>query len=143
MSNKVSFDVDWDSLFPGEEFSIGSVKHNVTPLDLEGISLVTRKIKSILPLLKVEKITFKNFSEPENVVKLSAILSDHAPEIISDVTGIELTSLAKFKPQFVLELITIAIKVNIDSKESLEKNFESLTKALQNLPKEIQVEKAE
>ena len=136
MSGKVNFDVDWDSLFPGEVFTVGTHKHNVVPLDLQGISLILRKIKTILPLIKSEGITIENFSKNENLIKLIPILMDHAPDIISEATGINIESLVKFKPQYLLELVTIAVKVNMDSKESLEKNFESLIEVFQSLQTE-------
>ena len=136
MSDKINFDVDWDALFPGEVFSVGTHKHNVVPLDLKGISLILRKIKAILPLIQKEGITLQNFSENENLIKLIPIIMDHAPDIVSEATGITVESLVKFKPQYLLELVTIAIKVNMDSKESLEKNFESLIEAFQSLQTE-------
>lgn len=136
--SKVDFDVDWDALFPGEPFTVGTLSHNVTPLDLEGISKITRKIKLVVPLLQKEGIDFENFHHNDNVIKLIPILMDHAPDIVSEATGISLESLVKFKPQYLLELVTIAIKVNLDSKESLEKNFESLVGTFQSLPEKTQ-----
>lgn len=138
--SKVNFDVDWDALFPGETFSIGTISHNVTPLDLLGISEITRKIKFVLPLIQQEGITLENFHENHNIVKIIPILMDHAPEILSEATGINLESLVKFKPQYLLELVTLAVKVNLDSKESLEKNFESLVGTFQSLPVKTQEE---
>lgn len=133
MSEKISFDVDWDALFPGKEFTVGSMTHTVRPLDIQSIAKISKKIKSFIPMIQKDGINLTNVGNPENIVKLAEILIDNAPEIISDATMINIESLVKFPPQYLLELVTIAIEVNIESKEALEKNFKSLTKTLQNL----------
>lgn len=133
MEEKINFDVDWSALFPGKTFAVGNTSHNVKPLNIEGISKISEKIKSVLPLLEKEGITIDNIDGGDKIIKLIPILLNNAPDIISDATGIELTSLAKFPPAYMLELVTITIQVNLDSKEELEKNFESLTETLKAL----------
>lgn len=134
MSDKINFDVDWDALFPGEPFTVGNTTHNITPLNIENISKISRKIKVVLPLIQAEGITFNNVKDTENIIKIIPILMDNAPDIVSEATKISLESLVKFPPQYMLEVVTKAIKVNLDSKEALEKNFDSLVETFQNLP---------
>lgn len=133
MSDKISFDVDWDALFPGKPFTVANKTHNVTPLNIEGIAKISRKVKVILPLLKQEGIGWDNIGNPEMIVKLVPILMDNTPDIVSEATGIDIESLVKFPPAYLLEIVTIAIEVNLESKEALEKNFESLVKTFQSL----------
>lgn len=134
MSEKINFDVDWDALFPGEPFTVGNNTHNVTPLNIENIAKISRKIKLVLPLIKKEGITLDNIKDPENIVRVIPILMDNAPDIVSEATKINLESLVKFPPQHMVEIVTIAIKVNLKSKEALEKNFDSLVETFQSLP---------
>lgn len=145
MGSKISFDVDWDSLFPGKPFVVeeANMTHNVTPLNIEGIAKITKKIKSILPLVQKEGIDWNNIGDPEKIIKLVPILMDNAPDIISESTGIELESIVKFPPHYLLKLVTVAIEVNLESKEALEKNFESLVKTLQDLPVKVADQKVE
>lgn len=133
MSGKISFDVDWDALFPGKDFTIANMTHTVRPLNIQSIAKISNKLRSFIPIIQQDGINLGNVGDPENIVKLAQILIDNAPEIISDATMIDIESLAKFPPQYLLELVTIAIEVNLESKEALEKNFKSLTKTLQNL----------
>ena len=142
MSEKINFDVDWDSLFPGEQFTVGDKTHNITPLNIENIARISRKIKVILPLLRAEGITIDNVENTQNIVKLIPILMDNAPDIVSEATKIKLESLVKFPPQYMMEIITIVIRVNLKSKEALEKNFDSLTKTFQNL-QSVKIQKVE
>lgn len=134
MSEKISFDVDWEALFPGKKFTVGSKTINITPLNIENIAKVTRKIKTIMPMLKAEGIDWDGLNNPEMIVKLIPILMDNAPEMISEATGIDIESLVKFPPEYMLQLVTIVIEVNLESKDALEKNFESLVKTFQDLP---------
>ena len=134
MSEKISFDVDWDALFPGKPFTVGSKTVNITPLNIAQIATVTRKIKTIMPILKAEDIDWEGLNNPETIVKLIPILMDNTPEIVSEASGIDLESLVKFPPEYMLKLVTIAIEVNLESKEALEKNFESLVETFQTLP---------
>lgn len=133
MDEKVSFDVDWDALFPGEPFVVGTFTHNIKPLDISGIAKISKKIKSILPMLEKENINLNNIGNGDAIVRLIPILMDNAPDIISDATGIELLSIIKFPPSYLIKLVTLTIKVNLKSKEELEKNFESLIETFQNL----------
>lgn len=134
MSEKISFDVDWDALFPGKPFQVADKIHNVTPLNIEGIAKIAKKIKVVLPIIQAEGIDWNNINDPEMIVKLIPILMDNTPDIVSEATKIELESLVKFPPAYLLEVVTIAIEVNLESKEALEKNFESLVKIFQSLP---------
>lgn len=130
---KLKFDMDWDALFPGKPFKVQNMTHYVKPLTISGIASITKKIKGVLPTLKENGFDLQNLEliEEKNVaefvVKIIPILMDVAPEIISDATGIEVDSLMQFPPQYLVELVKIAIEANLESKESLEKNFKSLT----------------
>jgi inosine/xanthosine triphosphate pyrophosphatase family protein len=85
-----------------------------------------------LPVLKESGIDVENLEnlEEKNVievmVKAIPILMETAPEIISDATGIEVDSLMCFPPQYLIELVTVAVQANMESKEALEKNFSCL-----------------
>jgi hypothetical protein len=138
MSEKISFDVDWDNLFPGKPFVVADKSHNVTPLNIEGIAKISKKIRVILPILKSEGIDWNNLNDPEVIIKLVPILMDNTPDIVSEATGISIESLVKFPPAYLLEIVTIAIEVNLESKEALEKNFEGLVKTFQSLQAEAE-----
>ena len=133
MSEKIDFNIDWDSLFPGFAFTVGVKTHTIKPLNVEGIANVSKKIKSIIPIIISEGITWKNLGTYESIIKIVPILIENAPEIISEATGISTESLLKFPPQYLIEITTIAVKANLESKESLEKNFESLVETLQSI----------
>lgn len=146
---KISFDIDWGMLFPGKVFQVEKMVHNVKPLNIKGIASIMKKIKGILPILKESGIDLENLEnlEEKDVIKIMVkaipVLMETAPEIISDATGIEVDSLMCFPPEYLIELVTVAIQANMESKEALEKNFDSLMGMFRKKEKEIQESKAD
>lgn len=138
---KLKFDMDWDSLFPGKPFKVQNMTHYVRPLTISGIASMTKKIKNVLPVMKENGIDLQNLETLEEknlaefVIKIVPILMEIAPEIVSDATGIEVDSLMNFPPQYLIELVTVAVEANLESKESLEKNFKSLAGIFQKKEK--------
>lgn len=130
--SKVKFDLDWDSLFPGKVFKVETMTHHVKPLNIKGIASITKQIKEITPVLKDAGIDIGNLEKMEEknvieiVTKAIPILMETAPKIISEATGIEIESLVRFPPQYLIELVTVAVQANIESKQALEKNFKCL-----------------
>ena len=133
---KITFDLDWGALFPGKPFTVGNTVHHIEPLNIKGIASVSKKIKAIFPMLKEEGIVLtdiENTNFLDLIVKAVPILIENAPEIISDLTQIEVDSLMEFPPQYLIELVTVAVEANIEAKESLEKNFKGLAKMFQKV----------
>ncbi|GAG09354.1 unnamed protein product, partial [marine sediment metagenome] len=110
---KITFDLDWGALFPGKPFTVGNKVHHVTPLSVKGIAEISNKVKSIFPMLQKEGLVLtdiENINFLDLIVKAVPILIENAPDIISDLTQIKVESLMEFPPQYLVELVTVAVE---------------------------------
>ena len=134
---KVKLNLDFDALFPGQIYKIQNQEINIQPVNVTQIAYIIKKFKSIIPILKKENITFDNYNKPDNIITIINIIFENIPEILSELTGIELESIKKLPLDIIVDIFNVAMEVNIESKDSLEKNFRNLTQKMQNLiPKE-------
>ncbi len=135
-TDKIKLDVDWESLFPGKDVSILGVTVNIQPLGLEKLAEVAGLIKRISSKLTEAGVTWENYTTPKGIIPLLDVCLRECPDILSEVTGVCIEDLKRLPIAENLTLLTAAIDVNIESKDSMEKNFESLSKHLEILMKE-------
>ena len=133
MSKKIKLNLDFDTLFPGKSYKIQDQEIFITPVNIQQLAYVIKKVKDVIPIIQSHKITFKNFNTFDNILTLTSVLFDNAPEILSEVLGVELESLKQLPLEIIVEMLAIAIEVNLESKESLEKNYQVLKASLQKI----------
>ena len=134
---KIKLDIDFDALFPSKVFSIGGKDIQIYPLNIGQIAFVIKKVKNLIPIFKSEDITFDNYSQPDKLITLVSILMESAPEILSEATGIHQESLAKLPLSNTVEIFSVALEANLESKESLIKNFKRVSETMtQMIPTE-------
>jgi len=126
-------ETDWDALFPSHKFSLGTSDSSIDlfPLSLESLSSVSKELKKLGEALAKEGIDWENFSIPGNLIKVAYVVLNDVPAILSEATDIHIDDIKALPIDIVVELISAIIDVNMKSKESLEKNFSSLTGKLQ------------
>ena len=128
---KVRLNVDWDNLFPGSTLKIGEQNIIIPPLGLRQLAKVAQQLKGFGTILVEEDINFDNFKEPEKFISLAAILLEQFPDVLSDVSNIHVDDLQEMPLEIIVELLDKVFEVNIESREALEKNFNSLAEKFQ------------
>lgn len=126
-------DSDWDQLFPGKPFNIASTEIQVVPLSLQEISSVLAKLSLLadaiegLDLDKVDTGSETLTTEKGiNVLNLVAIIMDKSPDILSDMSGVDVEDIQGLPLGTAVELFSFCLEVNIESQESLIKNLNKL-----------------
>ena len=134
---KIKLDIDFDALFTSKVFTICGKDIQIYPLNIGQIAFVIKKVKNLIPIFKSEDITFDNYSQPDKLITLVSILMESAPEILSEATGIHQESLAKLPLSNTVEIFSVALEANLESKESLIKNFKRVSETMtQMIPTE-------
>lgn len=137
---KIKLNLDWDALFPGKEIDLYGEKIFIKPMESQQIGRVISNVKSLIQVFDEQDITFENYKNPDKLLALLDIIMQNSPEIISEATGISLEDINRLPIDANLLLLVTAVEVNLESKESLEKNLSCLTKKLQELGEEQPVE---
>jgi len=133
MTKKQSLNIDFDALFPGDVVTLYGVTISIKPLNIRQLSHLSKFTKMLLSECKSEGVTLENINDPESLVKLSVIIMDKCPELLSDVSNIELDDLNDLPIEAIIKILEKVIDVNLKSKEALEGNFNRLTEKLSAL----------
>lgn len=118
--------VDLEELFPGEIFPIGTQNMVIPPLESGQIASIFKKVKSLINSLKDDGVTFQNYMEPDNMLKLATVVLDQSPELLEECSNIHVDDIKRLPIEKIVELMTVIIEVNIKAKESLLGNLASL-----------------
>lgn len=124
---------DWKALLPETDFMLGNVKLPLKPMTAVQVAKIARIIQNSLDLFKEREITKDNYLKPENLSLIADILMTTAPDIISDCAGLDIDDVKALPLEHVLTLINALIAINLEAKESLEKNLKALTATLTSL----------
>ena len=135
MAERQRLNIDFDSLFPGDTYAIGSHSVVLRPLGVRQLATVAMKLKGCGELLSSQGVTWDNYTEPGNIVKLASVLLDNFPEVLEEITNVAIEDIDRLPLEEVVGLLTKAIEVNLASKDKLVKNFESLTKNIAKIQK--------
>jgi len=120
-------DEDWSSLFPSEDYKVGSTVVHIKALSVEGISRITARLSEI-----GTKVTALNISLDEsatNVGDLSQLVNvilKEAPDILSELTSIHEDDIRRLPVAVAIDVFNKALDVNIGSQSSLVKNLKQL-----------------
>lgn len=118
--------LDLDSLFPGDTLSIGDQTIDIRPLGIKQLAIIARKLKGFGKILGEEEVTWDNYNQPENLIKLASVLLDQFPEVLEEGSNVAIEDLQVLPLEIVVEILDKVLEVNMRSKESLEGNFKSL-----------------
>lgn len=132
---KQKLDIDLEALFPGTALPIGNQLLIIRPLNIEQLSILSKKVSGLGTILEKEKITLENFNKPENLFKLAIIALDNAPDVLEEAANVEIDTLRQLPLDIVVQIVETIISENMKSKEVLEKNFKSLISKFQDQPK--------
>lgn len=128
MIERQRLNVDLQELFPGGTITIGTQTLNIRPLGIRQLTGILAKIKGLGTVLTEDGITWDNYRDPTNFVKISTVLSKQFPESLEEASNIALEDLQELPIEVIVSILDKVIEVNMKSKEALLKNFDSLVK---------------
>jgi hypothetical protein len=134
---------DWAALFPSKSYMIGTSTIDIAPLSIQELSLVLNKLvqisdkisdslndsESVDPIdmeLDESLISKNNAKTSLNVLNLVKIVMEESPDILSDISGIDVEDVKALPLDIALDLFNFCLDVNIESQDSLIKNFNGL-----------------
>lgn len=118
--------LDLESLFPGDTLKVGDQTIDIRPLGLLQLATIARKLKGFGAVLAEDGVTWDNYNQPENLLKLAVILLEQFPEVLEEASNIALDDLQTLPLEIIIEILDKVLEVNMKSKEKLEGNFKSL-----------------
>jgi hypothetical protein len=133
-----SLSIDLDSLFPGSSITIGTQTVLIRPLNIEQLALISKQLTGVGTILSEKGVTWENFNTPENLFHLAVVLLGNVPDVLEEAANINIEDLKKLPIELLVQIIEAIISENLKSKDSLEKNFKSLTeKFLPETPEKV------
>jgi len=124
-------DDDWKSLLPGKPFKLGHKAIDLYPLGAGTLAEITRSIWTIQEDIAEAGVNKENIGDPESILKITSIILEKAPDILEKATGIATADVKRLPLDLCVDLVTAVLDVNIESRESLEKNFITLAQKVQ------------
>jgi hypothetical protein len=122
--------INLDSLFPGKTIEIGNSAILIKPLVLEQIAVFTKRFKEITDTLNNENIDWSNFDTPENILLIANKIIIQFPDLLEEATNIAKDDLLQLPIELVTKLIIAVVEVNLQAKDDLLGNFQSLIKTM-------------
>lgn len=139
-TERTKLNIDWDSLFPGDTITIGGVPVEIVPLSIGQLASFSKKLKGFGAILDKEGVTWDNFMQPTYAIKLATALLENVPDVLSEASNIGAEDLMRLPLDIIVEVLNKVLDVNLQSKDSLAKNFQSLTEKFQKLVPEVKVQ---
>jgi hypothetical protein len=123
-------DADWESLFPGTEYTIASTTFRIKPLSLKGLAFISTKFSQIGAKIGALSFSISDLdSESRNITSITELIStvlEEAPEVLSEMTGLHEEDIKSLPLDVVVDMFNVALDVNLNSQEDLVKNLKSL-----------------
>lgn len=127
---RITFEVDIDELLPGDEFKIGKETIIIRPLGLLQYKTILGRLRTVYDDLNALNINGENLRKPESVLVIADLVMTKFPDVLEEATNISTTVLDKLPLEIILALIDKCLEVNLRSKESFLKNWNSLIKKI-------------
>jgi len=134
-----SLSLDLDSLFPGTAITIGNQSIVIRPLNIEQLSVLSKKATGLGSILTEKGVTWENFNDPKHIFSIAIAILGNVPDILEEAANIKIEDLKKLPIELIVTIIEAIISENLKSKVEMEKNFKSLTKKF----RPVQAEKDE
>lgn len=118
---------DWSVLFPAKDFRIADTVLEITPLSLSSLARVTRRLTQCIEKINALGLSLESLqTEVPKIVELVSILLTDSPDILTELSGLDVEDIKKLPLHIAVELFTVCVDVNLESQESLVKNFKGL-----------------
>jgi len=127
-------ELDLESLFPGDTVDIGGKIIEIRPLGVLQLSIIARKLKGFGASLVADGVTWENYQDPSNLLKIAVVLLEQFPEVIEEASNVDIEDIQTLPIEYVVQLVDKVVEVNMKSREKLEGNFKSLAGRLNMIP---------
>ena len=119
---------DWDALFPKTDYVVGTTEIQIQPLSLESLAYIVEQVQVIIGEVAQLNFTAENFTSEEGIgmIQLVSLIIKQAPGILAEMSGIKKTDIQNLPLSPAVALFNKCLDVNIESQESLLKNFKEL-----------------
>ena len=127
-------DSDWAALFPSKPYTIGTTSVEIEPLSIQELAAILDKITLISDKIQENTSTsddVSGISSSVTVLNLVKTVMEYSPDILSDISNIALEDIQSLPLDEALSLFNFCLDVNIESQDSLIKNFQGLTERMQ------------
>jgi hypothetical protein len=141
MAERQRLQFDFDELFPGKSVTIGDSSVIIRPLGIKSISSIITQLNAFVDELSKVGITFDNYQENTNLLKVATLLITKFPDILEEACNIHREDLERLPIEYIVSIIDTVVSVNIESRDTLVKNFASLTTKIKGLQKKQVVTK--
>lgn len=124
-------DSDWASLFPSKKYVIGATEIEVSPLSIEELASILDKLSAISDKIQEAVPSLENLEDSVaksslTVIELVKIIMQESPDILSDLASVDVEDIKSLPLDKALDLFNFCLDVNIESQDSLIKNFNGL-----------------
>ena len=129
---------DWTSLFPGQDYQIGSTIIRLKPLAISAIARITNRLAKIGATVDGLNLSVDQFDAElsgtaktgltSGIASLAGVILTEAPEILSELSGVHEDDINELPLSLAVDLFTKCLEINIESQEDLVKNLKSLGK---------------
>ena len=119
-----------DELFPGQSLSVLGQTVVIRPLGLLKLSMVAKQLDGFGAALTEAGVSWENYNQPSFMLKLAQILLTQFPEVLAEASNIDVESLQALPIEIVAEILNVVLEVNLEAREKLEKNWNSLAEKL-------------
>lgn len=130
-------DRDWEILLPGTPHKIGETDLSIVPLGLESTKKAVGVIRNSFDVLREKGITPANYSDPQNIIEITALVLEQAPEFLVECSGLHLDDIKRLPLGTAVGLVSKVIEANVQSNEDLVKNLTALVATLKTLREEV------
>lgn len=96
-------------------------------MNLAQLAKITRHMTKIIGQVSQMEITLNDLmGDAPKIVEIVALILSEAPEILSEMSGLDIEDVKRLPLHIGLELFSACLDVNLQSQESLVKNFKGL-----------------
>ena len=124
---------DWGQLMQGQAVVLGKTTVVIEPLGIASLRRIITKIKAIVSSLKDKGVSFEAIDDPGVIEELFAVVLDVAPDLLEEMTKVRKEDISRLPIAKGIELLRVALEVNISSHDELIKNFVALGAMVETL----------
>lgn len=130
---KIRLGIDFSKLYKTVAIDVGGKSVVLRPLTYRQWGDLLAKVDLIIEKCTEEGISLENFRNPDKLLTFAKILVVDFVDVLSEASGIHEEDLEQLPIEVILDILNAVIRVNLESKEDLQKNFDSLTKTFRGL----------
>ena len=126
MAEKISIMEFVGEVLPTKKVTLPKGHVIIKAVDAETILSTAPTIKELIDKLTAQNVTAENFQDPETLKKVIFTIIGNFLPLLSDATNIVEKDLRSLPPDILIAIIQATLEVNVKSKDTFIKNWNSL-----------------